>query len=158
MGPNYYSIDDPTAIKTIYGHGTQYEKSKWYEVWNARHDLYRTNLFALRDIKAHSSTRRHYAGVYAMSSLVSYEPYVNNCIDILSNRLRMCAKSGETIDLSKWFQYYAFDVIGEITVCSIMSKPRECSIRGTTKLTPTILTNSTPNDSAFWKPERISLA
>ncbi|KAK2609701.1 hypothetical protein N8I77_003190 [Diaporthe amygdali] len=115
VGPNYYSIDDPAAIKTIYGHGTQYEKSKWYEVWNARHDLYRTNLFALRDIKTHSSTRRHYAGVYAMSSLVSYEPYVNNCIDILSNRLRMCAKSGETIDLSKWFQYYAFDVIGEIT-------------------------------------------
>lgn len=51
-----------------------------------------------------------------MSSLVSYEPYVNNCIDIFTNRLRMCTKSGETIDLSKWFQYYAFDVIGEITV------------------------------------------
>lgn len=122
MGPNYYSLDDPAAVKTIYGHGTQYQKSEWYEIWNARPDVGRTNMFALRDIKQHATTRRHYANVYAMSSLVSYEPYVNNCIDIFTNRLRMCAKSGETIDLSKWFQYYAFDVIGEITVSSINSK------------------------------------
>lgn len=104
-------------MKTIYGHGTQYQKSEWYEIWNGRPEIGRTNLFALRDIKQHATTRRHYANVYAMSSLVSYEPYVNNCIDIFTSRLQMCGKSGETIDLSKWFQYYAFDVIGEITVC-----------------------------------------
>ncbi|KAG8157001.1 hypothetical protein KVR01_013223 [Diaporthe batatas] len=115
LGPNYYSFDDPSAVKTIYGHGTQYQKSEWYEIWNTRPDMHSTNLFALRDIKRHSTMRRHYSNVYAMSSLVSYEPYVNNCIDIFTSRLRMCTKSGESIDLSKWFQYYAFDVIGEIT-------------------------------------------
>ncbi|KAL1862926.1 hypothetical protein Daus18300_008256 [Diaporthe australafricana] len=103
LGPNYYSIDDPAAVKTIYGHGTQYEKSEWYEVWSARRDVG----------DEHVRTERHQAAL--KHTLVSYEPYVNNCIDILSNRLRMSAKSGETIDLSKWFQYYAFDVIGEIT-------------------------------------------
>ncbi|KAI3393147.1 hypothetical protein diail_4671 [Diaporthe ilicicola] len=86
LGPNYYSFDDPAAVKTIYGHGTQHQKSEWYEVWSARRSVSRTNMFALRDIKQHSSTRRHHANVYAMSSLVSYEPY-----------------------------YYAFDVIGETT-------------------------------------------
>jgi hypothetical protein len=117
LGPNYYSIDDPAAVKTIYGHGTQYQKSEWYDIWGPRSETRRTNLFAQRDIKQHASARRHYANVYAMSSLVSYEPYVNNCIDIFTNRLRVFSKSGEAIDLSKWFQYYAFDVIGEITVC-----------------------------------------
>ncbi|POS69688.1 cytochrome P450 oxidoreductase [Diaporthe helianthi] len=115
LGPKYFSLDDPAAVKTIYGHGTQYQKSEWYDVWNPRPENGRTNIFALRDIKQHATTRRHYSSVYAMSSLVSYEPYVNNCIDIFASRLRACVKSGETIDLSKWFQYYAFDVIGEIT-------------------------------------------
>lgn len=123
MGPNYYSIDDPAAVKTIYGHGTQYQKSDWYDVWSLRPELVRTNLFALRDIKQHASLRRHYASLYAMSSLVSYEPYVNNCNKILTNKLQMCAKSGETIDLSRWFQFYAFDVIGEITVSFDLCKP-----------------------------------
>lgn len=124
VGTNYYSFDDPAAMKTIYGHGTQYRKGLWYDMFNIEPNMARTNFFAIRDIKEHSSVRRHYASVYAMSSLVSYEPYVNNCIELLSNRFRMSAASGDPIDLSKWFQYYAFDVIGEITVSfSVVPKP-----------------------------------
>lgn len=73
------------------------------------------NIFAQQDIKMHSNARRKYANLYAMSSLVTYEPYVDNCIDIFDKCLVTSAKDGESMDLARWFQFYAFDVIGEIT-------------------------------------------
>lgn len=51
-----------------------------------------------------------------MSSLVGYEPYINNCIAIFDEKLKLHAKEGKKLDLAAWFQLYAFDVIGEITV------------------------------------------
>lgn len=51
-----------------------------------------------------------------MSSLVGYEPYVNNCIAIFTEKFTKHAKNQESLDLTRYFQYYAFDVIGEITV------------------------------------------
>jgi len=50
-----------------------------------------------------------------MSSLVSYEPFVNNCTSLLTARFHSLAQSKQTIDLQHWLQCYAFDVIGEIT-------------------------------------------
>ncbi|OZJ06559.1 hypothetical protein BZG36_00480 [Bifiguratus adelaidae] len=50
-----------------------------------------------------------------MSTLVGYEPFVNNCIELLKQRFNEIATSGYTINLGHWLQCYAFDVIGEIT-------------------------------------------
>jgi hypothetical protein len=33
IAPNHYSINDPTAIKQIYGIGTNFKKSDWYYAW-----------------------------------------------------------------------------------------------------------------------------
>lgn len=51
-----------------------------------------------------------------MSSLVGYEPYINNCIAIFDEKLKFHARERKSLDLAAWFQLYAFDVIGEITV------------------------------------------
>lgn len=115
IAPNLYSIDDAAAAKTIYGHGTQFTKGDWYKVWHVPADGLPANLFALQDVKQHASVRRMYSNVYAMSSLVGYEPYVDNCMDILCRQLLDASKQGQNIDMAKWFQWYAFDVIGEIT-------------------------------------------
>lgn len=32
-GPNEYSVDDPSAARIIYGHGTHFTKSSWYAGW-----------------------------------------------------------------------------------------------------------------------------
>lgn len=50
-----------------------------------------------------------------MSSLLSYESYVDSCVDIFISKLTNFAQSGVTIDLAHWFQCYAFDTLGEIT-------------------------------------------
>ncbi|KAI3323954.1 cytochrome P450 [Xylariaceae sp. AK1471] len=111
-GPNRYSISDPEALNTIYGHGTRFTKSSWYDVWSSPGAL---NIFTDRSIQRHANARRQLQSTYSMSSLISYEPYVDQCSDIFSKRLNEMAKAGRPVDMGHWFQCYAFDVIGQIT-------------------------------------------
>lgn len=132
LGPNYYSINDPEAVKVIYGHGTKFIKSEWYRAWQFPLEFLDVNMFAQRDINQHSNARRRYANLYSMSSLVGYEPYVDNCINLFCDILRECAAKNEHIQLSKLFQHYAFDVIGEITV----SQEPCCHFSGARQILP----------------------
>lgn len=50
-----------------------------------------------------------------MSSLVSYESYVDECADLFTQRLQEVSAAGVVADMGHWFQCYAFDVIGLIT-------------------------------------------
>jgi hypothetical protein len=50
VGPNHYSISDMAAIKTVYGTGSKFAKSAWYDGW--KHPAQWT-IFADRDIKRH---------------------------------------------------------------------------------------------------------
>lgn len=113
-GPNRYSLSSPTAQKTIYGHGAKFPKSPWYKTWSNPHPD-QWSLFADQDIKRHSENRRQYQSAYSMSSLVSYESYVDECADLFSQRLKEVASAGVPVDMGHWFQCYAFDVIGLIT-------------------------------------------
>jgi cytochrome P450 len=51
-----------------------------------------------------------------MSALLQMEPFVDECTALLHDRFLQCAQSGEVINLGHWFQCYAFDVIGRVTV------------------------------------------
>jgi cytochrome P450 len=73
------------------------------------------NLFADLDPYHHASQRRKYASAYSMSSLVRYEPSVNECTSLLAQRFSELAAYGNTINFGHWLQCYAFDVIGLIT-------------------------------------------
>jgi cytochrome P450 len=46
---------------------------------------------------------------------MQYEPFVENCLKLLLQRLHELSASGQPVEMSDWLQYYAFDVIGEIT-------------------------------------------
>jgi hypothetical protein len=51
-----------------------------------------------------------------MSSLVSYEPLVDSTTALfLSQTEKLFASRDATCSFSKWLQFYAFDVIGELT-------------------------------------------
>jgi hypothetical protein len=52
IAPDQYSISDRAALKTIYGTGTKFAKSAWYEGWK-HPDPERWTLFPDRDIKRH---------------------------------------------------------------------------------------------------------
>lgn len=112
VGPNLYSIDHPD--KNVYGIGSKFKKSDWYEGWK-HPSPDRWTLFPDQDIKRHAETRKRFQNLYSMSSLVSYEKYVDECIDIFLQKMSSFSRSREPIDMAHWLQCYAFDVMGDIT-------------------------------------------
>lgn len=52
ISPDHYSIADPAAVKTIYGTGSKFTKSAWYEGWK-HPSPERWTLFPDRDVKRH---------------------------------------------------------------------------------------------------------
>lgn len=51
-----------------------------------------------------------------MSSLVQYEPFVDNTTKLfLDQTEKLYAGNPAGCDFTRWLQFYAFDVIGEIT-------------------------------------------
>ncbi|KAK1497076.1 hypothetical protein CTAM01_08088 [Colletotrichum tamarilloi] len=114
IGPRMYSIDDPAMARVIYGISSPLPKSGWYDAWGDPR-IPNHNLFSARDRAVHGLMRRKVASMYSMSTIKSYEPYVDSCVALLLKRFDEFAESGETFDLQQWMQCYAFDVIGEIT-------------------------------------------
>ncbi|GFF28439.1 cytochrome P450 oxidoreductase [Aspergillus udagawae] len=114
IAPNMYSIDDIDAAKTIYGHGTQFFKADWYSAWTTP-AIWSVNLFAMQDAKGHGVARRQFANYYSMSSMVHYEGYVDDSIQIFQGQLEAFSRRRRALDMGAWLQYYAFDVITNIT-------------------------------------------
>ena len=51
-----------------------------------------------------------------MSSLVSYEPLVDSTIDVFLDQTQsLFANTGESCNFSRWLQFFAADVIGDLT-------------------------------------------
>lgn len=114
IAPNFVSFDDPAALKTVYGIASKFPKSDWYQSWRAPGKENFT-LFTDQNIRRHAETRKLFQNLYSMSSLVSYQPFVDECTDIFAERLEEMAARGQPVDFAHWFQAYAFDVIACIT-------------------------------------------
>ncbi|OOF92709.1 hypothetical protein ASPCADRAFT_509112 [Aspergillus carbonarius ITEM 5010] len=114
LAPDHYSISDRAAVKTIYGPGSHFAKSAWYDGWG-HPDPNKTSLFSDRNVKRHAEAKKRFSSLYSMTSLIHYEEFVDRCADIFTQRLAEFAQQGHSFNLGHWFQCYAFDVIGDIT-------------------------------------------
>jgi hypothetical protein len=74
------------------------------------------SLVAMTDEAEQSRSRRPVAHAYSLSTMVEYEGLVDSTIALFLSRLdTKYADTGETFDLGLWLQFFAFDVIGELT-------------------------------------------
>lgn len=89
--PYDYSIDDPSAVKPIYGHGTAFTKGPWYDA-SRNLDAVARDLFTDRDPKRHAANRRKVASLYSMSSLLKMEEAVNDCVGLVEEKFREIAR------------------------------------------------------------------
>ena len=113
-GPKCVDISDPAAIPVIYGISSKYYKTQFYPIQSAIYEgtiLY--NMFSQINPSVHKSFKQPVANKFGMTSIRSFEPYVDQCTDIFIEKMR--AHADEAVDLSEWLQYYAFDVVGSIT-------------------------------------------
>ncbi|KAH7070196.1 pisatin demethylase [Paraphoma chrysanthemicola] len=115
LAPNRYSINDAEAAKNVLGHQNALDKSGYYFPFGSP---FATNSFSEPSIREHAKLRRPSAGLYSNTQLLSYEPFVDTCNNILLKRLREYASNQKDLDVRELMQFYAFDVIGEITMGS----------------------------------------
>jgi len=74
------------------------------------------SLFASPDEKFHAQFRRSVNAAFSMNSLMELEPLVGEVIEIfLDQTERLFADQNKACDFARWLQYFAFDVVGQIT-------------------------------------------
>lgn len=74
------------------------------------------SLFGTQDQDYHAKLRKTVSNAFSMTSLVQYEPRVNDTIRVFLKRTEeLFANPHEPCDFVLWLQYFAFDVITEIT-------------------------------------------
>ena len=74
------------------------------------------SLFMILNEVKHKAAKRPIANAYAMTTLLDYEPYVDATSTVFLERLNTnFATTGQICDFGEWLQWYAFDVIGEMS-------------------------------------------
>ncbi|KAF4417289.1 Pisatin demethylase [Fusarium acutatum] len=114
VGPNRYSLSQPKDVKKVYELGGKYIKTTYYNPLLSP-VVHEQNIFAIQDNALHKERRRKISPMYTMSSMVSYEPAVDEMTHVCIRKLNEFAKEDRLVDIPHWMQYYAFDVIGAIT-------------------------------------------
>ncbi|KAI6774766.1 hypothetical protein HG530_001524 [Fusarium avenaceum] len=114
VGPNRYSLSQPKDVKKVYELGGKYVKSDYYNPL-LNPVIEKQNIFTIKDSNLHKERRRKISPMYTMSSMVSYEPAVDDMTHICIDKLYQFAKERRLVEVPHFVQYYAFDVIGAIT-------------------------------------------
>ncbi|RMJ07431.1 hypothetical protein CDV36_012952 [Fusarium kuroshium] len=120
LGPGTLSFAHPQAVSDIYSGKHRMRKSEFYSVQRGIRDGRSiSTIFSTTDENAHAKLRRGASNAYALTTLLQFEPFVDSTTKVLlaQIRSRWADKPGTQgiCDFSTWLQYYAFDVIGEVT-------------------------------------------
>ncbi|KAG4429800.1 hypothetical protein IFR05_014722, partial [Cadophora sp. M221] len=114
--PNVVDVSDPAMIPVIYNIKGNFKKTAFYPIatliWQKKAQ---SNLFSEIDEGIHREQKMKTANAFSMTNLLELEPAIDSCSTLFMEKLQEFAKAGKSVDLGSWLQYYAFDVIGEIT-------------------------------------------
>ncbi|KIW25165.1 uncharacterized protein PV07_10826 [Cladophialophora immunda] len=122
LGPKCISISGSQSyIPQIYGIGKGLVKSDFYSCFqNIVNGRRAASLVAMTDESQHARSKRLIAHAYSLSTLVEYEELVDRTTDVflltLEEQFACTSRSqGCVLDLGRYLQFFAFDVIGELT-------------------------------------------
>ncbi|KAH7333161.1 cytochrome P450 monooxygenase-like protein [Rhexocercosporidium sp. MPI-PUGE-AT-0058] len=107
IGPSELSIVDPEAVDAIMGAKSTCTKSAWYDMGNPLLSLHQC-----RDRATHDRRRRVWDKGFSMKAIDSYESRVVSFANVLVEQLK--SFGGKPLNSSLWFNYYSFDVMGEL--------------------------------------------
>ncbi|RMZ81318.1 hypothetical protein DV737_g2605, partial [Chaetothyriales sp. CBS 132003] len=107
VGPSELSIANPNAYHLIHSNQSPCEKGPWY---NILHPV--KSLHMLRDRKEHALRRKTWDKGLGTKALRDYEPRVEEYTQQLLSFLKK--KEGSPVDVSTLFNFYSFDVMGDL--------------------------------------------
>lgn len=88
---------------------------RWYPSWSMGGHTGKYDVFADPTIEGHAASKRFLSATYSMSSVNELDFSVQQPIDNLLTRFDEFATSGQSMNLADWLQWFAFDVIGEVS-------------------------------------------
>ncbi|KGO40744.1 Cytochrome P450 [Penicillium expansum] len=107
LGPTELSITDPRAVKAIYSSSAKVSKGPWYTVLEPR-----VSLQMVRNRQEHARRKKVWDQGFSSRALRDYEPRVSHYTEQLINVIER--EVGNQINISQWFNYYSFDVMGDL--------------------------------------------
>ncbi|KAI9725117.1 MAG: hypothetical protein M1828_003459 [Chrysothrix sp. TS-e1954] len=107
VGSSDLSTSHPKATDAIYGQGTKCTKSMFYDF-----EAPYTSLFTSRPRQLHDKRRRTWSPAFSDKALRGYEKRIRGYGDKLTGQLG--SFSGQPVNVSKWFNFYSFDVMGDL--------------------------------------------
>jgi len=108
VGSSDLSVIHPKAVAVIYGVGTKCGRSAFYNGDPL------PSLISCREKSAHDKRRRVWSPAFGDKALQGYAKRTRTYDDQLVSRIESAAASGEPMNMSKWFNYYSFDVMGDL--------------------------------------------
>ncbi|VUC23387.1 unnamed protein product [Clonostachys rosea] len=114
LGPNLLSIADPAEINQIYGIGTKFIKSRFYELSSAYDDEGLVpDTFVLTDKAMHTRMKRNASNAYSTNGLIQMESWIDPVTDRLLLKLHKLA--GQSVDISAVLKDFAMDSVFAVT-------------------------------------------
>lgn len=115
IAPNHVSVASDGAIQEIYGHGNGFLKSDFYDAFVSIH----RGMFNVRDRAQHTRKRKIVSNTFSVKSIGQFEPYMHSNLELFVKRWDGLAAQGGSkgftkLDALAWFNYLAFDVIGDL--------------------------------------------
>ncbi|KAG9235188.1 cytochrome P450 [Amylocarpus encephaloides] len=114
-GPNSLSINSNTALKIIYGHKSNVQKSQFYSVFPPTKDTFNTHSSINK--AQHARKRRVISHAFSDSAVKNMEKYILANVRTLTSRLGEGAREkGWSVpqNMADWANYLTFDVMGDL--------------------------------------------
>lgn len=123
VGPSEISLADPAAFSAVHAATSQCERGPWYDILNPT-----VSLQMVRDRKEHARRRKAWDRGFGAKALRDYEARVARYTDQLLGYIgsQVAKKEGDgdsgsgsgsgsgKVNASKWFNYYSFDIMGDL--------------------------------------------
>ncbi|OQV05157.1 hypothetical protein CLAIMM_09941 isoform 1 [Cladophialophora immunda] len=147
--PNEVTTNDPKAVELLYSISSKFPKTDFYRLFGFP-DVYGIHQFSVLDNALHNKLSRHTSAAFAMTSIVELEQYVDSSVEYLVTRIQELGTKGIPMNMAQWFQWYAFDVIGELTLSKRFGFMKYAKdVDDSTKLIDTILWYTSVVGQAF---------
>ncbi|KAF3761192.1 hypothetical protein M406DRAFT_73626 [Cryphonectria parasitica EP155] len=113
IGPNRIAVDGTIIWPQVFARrANQLEFTKVPESYPAQEKY--VGLLPTQSRENHRRQRRLLAHAFSDAAMYEQERYIKYYVDLLVKRLRERAVAGETLDLTQWYNFTTFDIIGEL--------------------------------------------
>jgi hypothetical protein len=112
ISPNELCISDLSYVKTIYGANSRFLKADWYETVEPN-DPDAMNLLGERNIEKYKHQRRLIGPLFTTQAVKNRENLMNEPISSFIHKMK--GQKGQPIEMVKWMNILAIDLLTEIT-------------------------------------------